>query len=129
MLVTARTPRKRRPRARYLQQSPVRALRVQKLALAVQSACVAAQRSVGAYHAVTWDNDRDRVRPIGGADRTYRVGLAYGARNIGVAPGLAERNAAEFPPHGFLEGGTPNIDRQLRRGLRVLDGLQRAFDP
>ena len=102
--------------------------RGEQLALAVEPAGIAAERSVAADDAVARDQHRDMIVAIGGADRADRLGLADRRRDLGIAARLADRDLAQLAPHRFLEGGAGDVDRQLGRRNRALDRCQRAFD-
>ena len=78
---------------------------------------------------MAWHKNRYRVRSIGRTDRPDGLRLADSGRNIGVAPGLAEWDTAEFFPDRLLKSGSANIDRKLGRLRRMLDRGQRTLGP
>src|SRR3954451_20003619 len=98
------------------------------MALAVEAAGITAERAVAADHAMAGNEHRDMIVAIGGADRTNGGGLADGGRDLGITAGLPERNLAQLAPNLLLERRAGDIDRQLGRGVRVLDRGKRAFD-
>src|SRR4051812_33948328 len=90
-----------------------RALMLEQPALALESARVAGQTSVGADDAVTRDDDRDRVAAHRRADGADGLRGAYATGQLGIADGLAEPDGAERLPDPKLELGAAEGQRQV----------------
>src|SRR6516162_9193086 len=72
--------------------------------LALETAAVAGQAAVAADHPVAGHDDRDRVGPVGQADRARRdQPLAQRPRDVAVADGAPVRDLGQLGPHGHLE--------------------------
>ena len=79
----------------------------------MQPAAVARQRAVGADHAVTRNDDRDRIRSVGGADRADRVRSRDAARELGVADRRAVSDPLQLAPARQLELRASRRERKL----------------
>jgi len=113
---------------------------VEQATLEGEAAGVADELARGADHAVTGDDDGERVLAIGGTNGAGGGRLADGGGKLGVAEGLAEGDSAQGGPDALLEGcadcrqreieGEPFAGRvfgELRE--RGLDGRSRGFEP
>jgi hypothetical protein len=58
-------------------------------------------------------NDRDRVAPVGSADRAYRGGMANLARDLVIAAGLAVEDGQERLPDLGLERRAGEGERDI----------------
>src|SRR5262249_58451539 len=81
-----------------------RALVLEQVALHVQAAAEPRQRAVGADHAVTGQDDRERVAAVRRADRPRRVAAeAEPARLLAVAHRLPVGDRPERQPAAALD--------------------------
>src|SRR5205823_13493198 len=71
---------------------PPAPLVIEQPRFALEAAAVAGQRSGRSDDAVTRDDDRDRIRAVGGAHRARGVGRSDFFRDCAVAARLAGRN-------------------------------------
>src|SRR4051812_26848723 len=104
------------------------AFRREQPTFTVEPARIAAERPVAADHAVAWNQHRDMIVAIGGADRANSLGLTDRGGDVGIAARLARRDFAQLAPDGFLEGRPGDIDRQIADGKRLLDRGKSALD-
>ena len=89
------------------------------------------ERAVRADNAMTWDNDRQRVRRIGAAHSTRGVRAAKSGGNLAVGARFPEWNTAYGLPDRLLPRGPSKRARQCERGAlspAILRQL-RARDP
>src|SRR5262249_44143519 len=98
--------------------------------LAFEAPAVAGERPVGADHAMTGNNDRNRVPPVGKADGARSRRLPDAARQLAVRDRFTEGNLAQLLPHFFLKCRSvrskrdvevPQITGEVRRQLRADD--------
>src|SRR5574341_497735 len=89
-----------------------------------QSAAIAVQAPIAADHAMTREDDRNRIRTEGAPHRARSARLADFTRDPGVCARLAKRNLADGLQHGALKRSHRRpIEWQLKRAamsLRVL---------
>jgi protease PrsW len=100
-------------------------LESQQPLLAIEAAAVAGQRPVGADHAVTGHDDRDRIAAVGethGARGERR--LAERGGHLAVAGRHAVGDLGELRPDGELERGTAGRQRQVKHGPRAREILR-----
>ena len=81
--------------------------------LARQSASIAGQGAVAAYHPVTGQYDGQGIASVRRADGPYRCRLAYAGRLLPVAAGLAIGDPGQSLPYPLLEGGTCEAEGEL----------------
>src|SRR5689334_14497718 len=98
---------------RALPHRPMLGLVREQRALERQSAAIAREAAVGADHAMTRNDQRDRVRAVRRTHAARGRRLADRARDLAVAARLAVRNREQRLPHGLLEL------RAVRRELEV----------
>src|SRR5207244_5855194 len=103
------------------------ALVLQQPALAVQAAAEARQLAVNSYDAMTGDDDRDRVLPVGGADGPGGPDVAQATRQLAVAHRRAVRDGAERAPHAPLEQGAGGFQGKIERGARAGEVLRQLL--
>ncbi len=65
--------------------------------LAVETAAIAGQGSIGADHSVAGNHDRNGVAPVGGSDRAGRAGTSDPPRLLGITDGRSERDIRSAP--------------------------------
>lgn len=94
----------------------------------MQASTVAAQGAVGGDHAVARDDDRDRVRAVGAADRAAGAGaLAEFAGDVEIGAGLPEGDRQETVPDGELEGCADKIESNIE-ALAAAREVLRKFE-
>jgi hypothetical protein len=103
-------------------------LQGEESAFVLGAAEVAAESSVGAHHAVTGDDDGQRVGRARGADRAYCLGIAGEFRDGRVAGGVAVSDAGEVAEHGVAKTGREcPVDGQVEGvAASVLVGSRRG---
>jgi hypothetical protein len=88
--------------------------------------CEAGERAIGANHAVTRDDETNRIRGIGATYCASSMRVADYLRDLRVRPSLAPRNSFECLPHELLKRGaafgerkieTPPLAREVREYL------------
>ena len=105
-------PAVRTPSSRYCLSAAD--LEVEQQPLGRQATPVAAQGAVGAEHAVTGHDHRNRVGGAGGADRADRSRVPGGGRDLGVALGPAVVDVSQVPEHvAPVAGGQPEVQGQV----------------
>jgi hypothetical protein len=79
---------------------------------------------------MAWDDDRDRVTPVGGTDCTRRFRISDDPREIGVAPRFAKRNPKKLGPYAPLKRRAAEIKGKveaLQRACEICAQLVRRF--
>ena len=89
----------------------VGSLQVKQLALDVESAAIATQRSSGGDDAMAGNNDGDRIPIVGHADGAEGPRVPDDASDISIAARLAVRDRAQRLPAGELKLGATKIER------------------
>src|SRR5579862_6370798 len=74
-----------RPWLRRQRKRRVLLLKIQQIAFGLQATAVTRQCAVGADHAVTWDDDRERVLAIRGTHGARRRGIADTPRDLAIS--------------------------------------------
>src|SRR4029077_14640291 len=97
---------------RLVEQRQAAVLMRQKPALALDPAAIAGERGVRADPPMAGDDDRDRVRAVGEADRAHRFGSADLGWQRAVAYGTAHWDPAQRRPDGALKRGAAGRRRQ-----------------
>ena len=92
----------------------VGSLQVKQLALDVESAAIAAQRSSGGDDAMAGNNDGDRIPIVGHADSAEGMWVSDGAGDIAVAASLAVGDREERLPAGKLKRGSAEVERHRK---------------
>ena len=92
----------------------VRPLQVEPLALDVEAAAIAAQRSAGCDHAVAGDDDGDWIPIVGHADGAEGLRVSDGAGNIGIGAGLAVGDREQRLPAGEWKRSSAKIERHRK---------------
>jgi len=75
----------------------------------------AGERAVGPDHAMAGDDDRNRIAPVGRADRAGLAGVAEAPGLLAVADRLSVRDLPEHPPHSLLERRAAWIEGEIER--------------
>src|SRR3989442_1214283 len=110
-------------RRRRLEQRHQRPLVLEQPAFAIQAAAEAGQLAARPDHAVTGDDDGDRVLAVGGAHGASGARVAEAPRQLAVARGGAVGDGAEEVPHLLLEGRAGRVERQVERRPGAGEGL------
>jgi len=74
--------------------------------LALQPSSVAGERTVGSYHAMTGDDDADRIGSIGQSYGAHGRRFSQSKSEFAVANGLSCRDGTQRLPDVLLEGGS-----------------------
>src|SRR5450755_10165 len=88
---------------------------VEQCPLALQTAPVAGEGSIGSNGTVTWHDDRYGRTADGGADRAGPVTSPNGARKPGVADRGTVGDLLQLSPYAALELGPDEIELELER--------------
>ena len=95
----------------------------QQRALDGEATCEASDPSARGDHAVTWQQQRQRVAPHRSSDRARRARLSDMGRQLTVAPGRAVRYVGEgehgAPAEAFGQEGVKGQVEGLERALEV----------
>ena len=92
---------------------------VEQPVLSRQAAPVAGQRTAGADHPMTGDDDRDGIGSVGSPDGPAGGRTADPCGDLPVAGRCARRNLAQCPPYLPLERGAPRFDWQIIQGNEI----------
>src|SRR5215470_8965005 len=84
--------------------------------LALDAAAVAGQLAVRPDHAVTWDDDRDRVAAVSRADRARGFRTADPPRQFAVTDRRAVGNLLQFGPDALLKRRAAGRKAQIELG-------------
>ena len=98
--------------------------------LARQAAAVTRQGAVRTDHAMTRQDDGDRIAAIGEPDRARSAGIAEISRQLAIAPSLAVRNLAQRRPDSLLKRRTMKLERQVKLatcGREIFAQLLRCY--
>src|SRR5439155_1029993 len=107
---------------------PLPLLAAEELLFARQTPAIAGAVAVGAGDAMAGNDDGEVVGGAGAGDRPRGAGGADRARDLGVAAGLAGRDAPQLLPDALLEGGAVDVEGDVQRA-RPLDRLDDLVDP
>ena len=84
-------------------------LKLEQLALDVETAAVTAQRATRCDHPVAGDDDSDRIPVVGHADGAVGMWMTDGLRNVTIAAGLAIWNFKQSIPAGELDSANQPV--------------------
>src|SRR6516162_5832908 len=101
----------------------------QQLLLAVQTPAIAVETSILPYHAVARYHHSHRIDSAGVSDSADRLGVANGARHVAIRARTAIRDGTQFFPNLPLEGGRPNVHRQIELWSPTLKVAQEGGNP
>src|SRR6185312_5945658 len=104
-MFSLRSLRTRRLILSFSQQTQLPFFQRQQLLFDRQSATVPGEFAIRSDHAVTRDDDRNRIRSVRQPYRAARVRIADSPRQFPVRNRLAIRNFEQFVPDLLLEGG------------------------
>src|ERR1051325_4535384 len=96
-----------------------RSLVLEQPALTLQPAAEAGQLPFRADHAVTGNDDGNRVGAVGGANGTGRFGIAQAPGELTITRCDTEGDLAQQLPYAELEVRPPGLERQIERGACV----------
>src|SRR5579872_5710229 len=94
---------------------------LEKRPLPLDAPAVAGERAVARDHAMTRDDDGERIRAARRADGTSRVRTTEARRELAVRRGGSSRNGAQGPPDLTLEPCAAQIERYVECGRWCID--------
>jgi hypothetical protein len=96
----------------------------QQLTLALQAPSISTEMPRRANRAMAWDDNRHRIRAIGGADGADCARPSDSPGDFGIRARFARGNRAELLPHRELKRSAADIHRR-RRHLRPASYVRR----